>query len=497
MASGRIQRWALMLQAYSFELYHRSGKSLGTADTLSRLPLDSVPECVPVCAEWVHLVDLLDGTLVTSSRDIWKWTATDPLLSKVLFYLDYGWPMSVDGDLKLFSQRKDELSVEKGCVLWGSRLIIPKEGRESLLSELHREHMESTKMEQLARGYFWWPGLDSDIERLSSQCSVCLAHRSSPMKAPLNPWGWPEKPWLRLHADYAGPVMGMYFLVMIDAHTKWIEIIPTKDTSSAATISVMRHVLSHFGLPMTLVTDNGSNFCSREFELFLSNNGVRHITSTPYQPSINGQAENAVKSLKMFLKHCEGADWKTKLDKFLFQYTVTPHQTTGVSPAELMFGRKLRTVLDLVHPDKCLPNSVLSKQDKQKTNHDAKLPRTVELRPKSPVMVCNYSSQYADRWVSAKIVEQTGPISYKYELPEGNVVCRHQDQILSRILPMFSASPEKSCVASNLKETPFLCPVPLQSEGESRSGVEMAPPAPSVPLRRSSRMVKPPDWLDL
>ena len=102
IASGCIQHWALMLQAYSFELYHRSGKSLGTADTLSRLPLDSMPECVPVCVEWVHLVDLLDSTPVTS-KDIRKWTATDPLLSKVLLYLDYGWLTSVDGDLKPFS----------------------------------------------------------------------------------------------------------------------------------------------------------------------------------------------------------------------------------------------------------------------------------------------------------------------------------------------------------------------------------------------------------
>ena len=112
MASGNIQRWALMSQAYSFELYHRSGKSLGTADTLSRLPLDSMPDCVPVCAEWVHPVDMLDSTPVTS-RDIHKWTAIDPLLSKVLLYLDYGWPTSADGDLKPFSQRKDELTIER------------------------------------------------------------------------------------------------------------------------------------------------------------------------------------------------------------------------------------------------------------------------------------------------------------------------------------------------------------------------------------------------
>ena len=496
MSSGRIQRWSLMLQAYNFELFHRSGVNLGTADALSRLPLDSMSECVPVCAEWVHLVEMLDSTPVTA-REISKWTATDPLLSKVVTYLDCGWPMSVDGDLKPFFHRKDELSIEKGCVLWGSRVIIPKEGRESLLNELHREHMGSTKMKQLSRSYFWWPGLDNDIEKLSAQCSVCLAHRSSPKKAPLHPWEWPEKPWLRLHADYAGPVMGRHFLVIVDAHTKWIEVLPTKDTSSSATISLMRHVFSHFGLPMTLVTDNGPNFCSKEFECFLSNNGIRHITSAPYQPSTNGQAENAVKTFKMFLKHCNGEDWKTKLDKFLFQYRVTPHQTTGISPSELMFGRKLRTVLDLVHPGKYLPNTVWSRQDKQKTNYDAKVPRTVELQPESPIMVRNYSTQSKDRWVPARVVKQTGPVSYKCELPEGNIVRRHQDQIHSRALPMSSVSPQKPTVALKCKEAPVPCSVPLQSTGVPSSGIEMASPKPSVPLRRSARDVKPPTRLDL
>ena len=74
--------------------------------------------------------------------------------------------------------------------------------------------MGSTKMKQLAHSYFWWSGLDSEIERLSFQCSICLAHRPSPKKAPLHPRDWPKKPWLRVHADYAGPVMGRYFLIL-------------------------------------------------------------------------------------------------------------------------------------------------------------------------------------------------------------------------------------------------------------------------------------------
>ena len=76
------------------------------------------------------------------------------MLSKVLLYVGCGWLMSVEGDLKPYFQRKDSLSIEKGCVLLGSRVIIPKDGRESLLSKLHREHMGSTKMKQLACSYF-------------------------------------------------------------------------------------------------------------------------------------------------------------------------------------------------------------------------------------------------------------------------------------------------------------------------------------------------------
>ena len=204
-----------------------------------------------------------------------------------------------------------------------------------------------------------------------------------------------------------------------------------------------------------------------------------------------------MKTLKSFLKHCDGDDWTARLDKFLFQYRVTPHQTTGVSPAELMFGRKLRTVLDLVHPGKCLPTTVLLKQEKQKENYNAKVPRTVELQPESPIMVRNYSSLYRDSWIPARIVKQTGPVSYKCELPEGHVVRRHQDQIHSRTFPKPTVSPKKPIIVSESKETPVQGLVPLPSTGELSSGVEVAPPEPSVPLRRSSRAVKPPTRLDL
>ena len=89
-------------------------------------------------------------------------------------------------------------------------------------------------------------------------------------------------------------------------------------------------------------------------------------------------------------------------------------------------------------------------------------------------------------------MKQTGPVSYKCELPEGKVVRRHQDQIHSHTLPKSTVSPHKPVVIPESKEAPVQGLVPLHSAGEQGSGVEMAPPEPTVPLRRSSRSVKPP-----
>ena len=91
IASGRIQRWVLILQAYNFELVHCSGKLLGSADALSRLPLPNENECIPIPAEWIDTVELMESTPVTA-REIAKLTKSDQILSQVLHYCHIGWP---------------------------------------------------------------------------------------------------------------------------------------------------------------------------------------------------------------------------------------------------------------------------------------------------------------------------------------------------------------------------------------------------------------------
>ena len=80
------------------------------------------------------------------------------------------------------------------------------------------------RMKRLARGYVWWPGLDRDIEDQVKQCTKCKQAQKMPVAAPLHPWEWPDRPWAQLHTDYAGPIQGKMYLVIVDAHSKWSEV---------------------------------------------------------------------------------------------------------------------------------------------------------------------------------------------------------------------------------------------------------------------------------
>ena len=98
------------------------------------------------------------------------------------------------------------------------------------------------------------------------------------------------------------------------------------------------------------MSDNGTCFTSDLFKTFLKKNGVKHVCSAPYHPSSNGLAERAVQVLKRGLKKMAGGTIETRVSRLLAAYRVTPHSTTGVSPAELMFNRKVRTRFDLSKP---------------------------------------------------------------------------------------------------------------------------------------------------
>lgn len=248
-ASARVQRWALTLSGYQVSIVHRPGAQQGNADSLSRLPLPTTPKEVPQPADTILIMERLNDSLVTAAH-VRSWINRDPTLAKVRKFVQQGWPDKEDDkQMSPYFQRKDKLSVEDRCILWGVRVVVPPQLRAQVLDETHEGHPGINQMKSFARSYVWWPCLNADLENKVKTCIICQTSRKMPAKAPVQPWDWTEKPWTCIHVDHAGPVRGKTLLIIVDAYSKWIDVHLVPSTSAAAAIEKLRTRFSIHGLP--------------------------------------------------------------------------------------------------------------------------------------------------------------------------------------------------------------------------------------------------------
>ena len=208
-------------------------------------------------------------------------------------------------------------------------------------------------------------------------------------------------------------------LKLIPTQNVLIEAICTPTATSAAVIEELQTICARFGLPETIITDNGTCFASAEFESFLQSNGIKHFTSAPYHPASNGLAERAVQIVKKGLRKVTTGSIRNRLAKILMTYRITPQTTTGISPAELLLGKRPRTRLDLLKPNTA--ERVENKQAKQVQQHKAKN-RNFEVN--DSVFVRNYHN--GDRWLPGVIQKRTGPVSFlvDYQMVENEGVTK-------------------------------------------------------------------------
>ena len=425
LAAARLQRWAWILSAYTYEIEFRPTGDHGNADGLSRLPLRISPPDDPNADPKVFNISQMEALPVTV-RKLRAATSSDRVLSKVYRYTKGTWPQQVPADLRPFFNRRNELTVEEGCLLWGFRVVIPQSLRQKLLQELHKDHPGVTRMKSVARSYMWWPGLDKEIENLAKSCAACHAVKRAPPTVPLHPWIWPSRPWQRVHLDFAGPFQGAMFLIAVDAFSKWPEVRVMSTTTVSATLDVLREWFCTHGIPEQIVTDNGSQFTADAFKVFTQRNGIRHVKSAPYHPASNGLAERFVQSLKQSLKASlnDGRSLTQRLSSYLLTYRTTAHATTGVSPCKLLMSRELRTRFSLLQPDR--EKSVADKQALQKSAHDRRA-HSRDWIVGDRVMARNLRP--GPDWVPSTIVEVLGPVTYVVETEAGQRWKRHADQL--------------------------------------------------------------------
>ncbi|KAK3542197.1 hypothetical protein QTP86_017593 [Hemibagrus guttatus] len=248
-----------------------------------------------------------------------------------------------------------------------------------------------------------------------------------PVLGEIHTWSWATAPWERIHVDYA-EVNKQHFLVVIDVHSKWIEVLPTKLTTAEKTANLLRNLFASYGLPKVLVSDNGPQFTAPEFEKFLKENGVRHVLSPPYHPASNGAAERAVQTFKKasIRLQSQSTSPNQQLARFLFTYRNIPHTVTERTPAELFLKRQPRTRLSLIKPN---VSDVVSKhQIQQQKAHDKKSKslRTFSLGERVLVRDFRHPKKL---WIPGTILQCTGPLTYCVQVGHRKVKV-HVDHML-------------------------------------------------------------------
>lgn len=384
------------------------------ADYLSRAPLPDKPQ-FPDEDDQINEATVFSITTDTlTSEDIVTATNEDPELKQL------------KEDLLSGKNVDSQFSLSNGIILRGSRVVIPEKHRAKIIEELHETHPGVVRMKGLARRYVYWKNMDVEIESLVKACRACAETKKDPKKAPLRKWDEPDENFQRIHIDYAGPINNMHFLVVVDAKSKWPEVVSSRiSPTSQSTIQILEQIFFRNGLPECIVSDNATIFKSLEFTDFCKQNGITQKFSPPGHPATNGLAERYVQTLKRKLEAMEDepGEINFKLNKILFYFRATP-LNSGKIPAENFFGRKLRTRLDAIKPK--------APQHMSQENQAAK-PRVLSFSVGERVQVRVY--QQPQKWKFGKVKKRLGNVLYIVELDDGYVLKRHLNQLRRSEVP--------------------------------------------------------------
>ena len=512
----RLQRMLMTIQRYDYTIVYQPGSQMYVADTLSRA---SLPLPQDIFAAELEQVDLSKGVSVSPKRleMIRTATASDPVLSQLISQIQVGWPdrrQDVPPIIRCYFPFREELTVQDGLVFKYRRLMVPRSQQAEVLAYLHRSHLGLASTVRLARECVFWLGMYAELREVILKCPVCLAHRPAQAKEPLRSHEVPDRPWQRVATDLF-ELNGVTYVVLVDYYSGYVEVDRLPSSSTAQVLRALSVHFARYGIPEVLVSDNGPQYASAEFADFTQELDIDHRTSSPTFPQSNGRAENAVKTVKALWRKAlaSGQDpmWA------LLMWRNAPNETTGVSPAQLMFGRQCRTFLPTARsnlspraPVDVRQHLVSAKaRQAQQFNRGAKPLRplvegeTVRMRLPGrstwSAGICLRS--VADRSYLVRVDNAVYRRNRRHLLATGeNPAVVAQDPVerpLDRPPPAGVIRPQPAA--------PPRCPVPgpaVPQEGCLRgaqgegTGIVTPPPAHSPPpLRRSNRVSRPPTYL--
>ena len=354
----RILRIKEKTLAYDFKITHIPGNSNMAPDAASRYPtksacalptieeedeIEGVEDCAKAYA--TQQGSQLPGSITW--EDVNRESNFDEEISQLRSVIETGFPKTrneLPDNMRQFHQMNKELYIIDNSIFRGKKMLIPKKLRPMILEGLHAAHQGISGMKSNARDRFFWPGLDADIRQKREQCPSCTENAPSQADEPLILTPPPEMPFQQVAVDYyhAG---NHDYLIYADRYSGWTEVAVVPNTSFNI---FKKNVITWFrtyGIPEEISSDGGPPFNSADYNEFLKCWGISKRLSSAYYPQSNGRAEVAVKTMKRALSgnvNPRTGEPNEFAARAIMTHRNTPSQETGISPAELLFGYKLR-----------------------------------------------------------------------------------------------------------------------------------------------------------
>jgi transposase InsO family protein len=419
--TGRLARWALLLQSYDFDVVHRPGRQHINADSLTRLSvIDDLLEIALAAAEdvddlgsqlWIGaggvedaeddlLVDDEDEPSSSSEGEEEKDRAVDvpsakSLVSPIPDLKRLQSEQLADPELRRFigdlrsgaSSVPEDLHLKDG-VLWhtwtppvesgirpGTRwqVVLPSSQRDEILAQYHDEngHGNAQRTLHQIREKYWWPRMFEQIRRYVASCDTCQRHAPKPRtKGTYRAWVVRDR-FQEWHVDIAGPLPesssgNRYFVTCVDAATgePVAEAIRQADAESVVRVLKDRVFLKH-GPPSALLTDRGAQFMGNLWDEVARRLGTKLKFTSPFRPSTNGRCERMNGTIKNILKRLCGhlqRDWDLHLQEAVCSILHAPNRTLKEAPYFLVYGQEPRFALEqtLKIPSRPTPKSRLT-----------------------------------------------------------------------------------------------------------------------------------------
>jgi hypothetical protein len=358
----------------------------------------------------LNALDELVGDSSLLQRIAGKSDVTMNLLKK---FITQGWPAKVPVNLLPYSKNRLEYSIQNGIIYKDIRVVPANCFKSEILRLLHADHQGIVRTIRMARQYFWWPGIDADVNSLIQRCTVCQTNARKRSGMNLASWQETHEFMERVHVDI-GYHKGKRFMILVDDFSKWTDVQEVADLSAAASAAALRRTFKYVGLPKTLVSDSGTNVVAEEMEKWLCDNYIKHVRSPPGHHQSNGLAERMVQELQFFLCKSDpvGSDYERAVIAFCLHHNTTP-AANGAIAADFVFMKTPRTRLSAQFTERVLPT--------------APIPVFIRVENKSPVPSEIVSKHGDNTWfdnknrlvhdsdVVPRIVEQDVPVEKEVE----------------------------------------------------------------------------------